>query len=274
MSPSKFGELRSSNDLLNTPSKLRQRITEDGYLLLRGLLNKEKVKAARDELLIKMNRNGSVDENYLIREGVDLEMKNKVDQANLRNGGAVRNLTQRGEMIDFYNQFFGEPARAFDFIWVRAVSVGTATGCHYDWVYMGRGSKQLHTSWTPLMDVSKTEGSLAILKGSHQFNQLISTYGSIDVDDERSTQQFGGWYTQDPMEVQNQFGGQWLTTDFEAGDLLLFTMHTMHCSLDNESPNNRIRLTLDTRYQPASEPADERWIGSDPIAHGPQAKRQ
>ena len=274
MSPSKFGELRSSNDLLNTPSKLRQRITEDGYLLLRGLLNKEKVKAARDELLIKMNRNGSVDENYLIREGVDLEMKNKVDQANLRNGVAVRNLTQKGEMIDFYNQFFGEPARAFDFIWVRAVSVGTATGCHYDWVYMGRGSKQLHTSWTPLMDVSKTEGSLAILKGSHQFNQLISTYGSIDVDDERSTQQFGGWYTQDPMEVQKQFGGQWLTTDFEAGDLLLFTMHTMHCSLDNESPNNRIRLTLDTRYQPASEPADERWIGSDPIAHGPQAKRQ
>ena len=74
--------------------------------------------------------------------------------------------------------------------------------------------------------------------------------------------------------VQNQFGGQWLTTDFEAGDLLLFTMHTMHCSLDNESPNNRIRLTLDTRYQPASEPADERWIGSDPIAHGPLAKRQ
>ena len=93
MSPSKFGELRSSNDLLNTPSKLRQRITEDGYLLLRGLLNKEKVKAARDELLIKMNRNGSVDENYLIREGVDLEMKNKVDQANLRNGVAVRDLT-------------------------------------------------------------------------------------------------------------------------------------------------------------------------------------
>ena len=274
ISPDKFGELRSSNDLLNTPSKLRQRITEDGYLLLRGLLDREKVKAARDELLIKMNRNGSVDDNYLAREGVDLDTKNKVDQANLRNGIAVRNLTQRGEMIDFYDQFFGEPTRSFDFIWVRAVSVGTATGCHYDWVYMGRGSKQLHTSWTPLMDVSKVDGSLAILKGSHQFKKLISTYGSIDVDDERNSQQFGGWYTQDPIEVQNQFGGQWLTTDFEAGDLLLFTMHTMHCSLDNESPNNRIRLTLDTRYQPASEPADERWIGSDPIAHGPLAKRQ
>ncbi len=50
-------------------------------------------------------------------------------------------------------------------------------------------------------------------------------------------------------------------------------MHTMHCSLDNKSPDNRIRLSVDTRYQPADEPIDERWIGQNPIAHGDQAKR-
>ncbi len=273
-SPEKFGELRSSNDLLTNPEKLRKRIAEDGYLLLRGLLNVDKVRAARDELLIKMERSGTVSDDYLLSEGVDLTLKNEIDQAAPREGTAVKKLTQSGEMIDFYDQFFGEPARAFDFIWVRMVSVGTSTGCHYDWVYMGRGSKHLHTSWTPLMDIPRIEGSLAILKGSHQFSQLISTYGSIDVDDERSNQKFGGWYTQDPVEVQDQFGGKWLTTDFRAGDLLLFSMHTMHCSLDNKSPDNRIRLTLDTRYQPASEPADERWIGTNPIAHGPTAKRR
>jgi hypothetical protein len=50
-------------------------------------------------------------------------------------------------------------------------------------------------------------------------------------------------------------------------------MFTLHCSLDNQSPVNRIRLSSDSRYQLASEPADERWIGADPIAHGPAAQR-
>ena len=274
LSPDKFGELRSSNDLLTNPDAFRQRMAEDGYLLLRSFLDKSKVRAARNELLVKMERNGSVDDDYLKREGVDLSLKLEVNTKSFREGDAVRTLTQSGEMMAFYDLFFAEPTRALDFIWVRMVGAGAATGCHFDWVYMGRGSKKLHSSWTPLIDVPKIGGALAVLKGSHQFSELISTYGSIDVDDELSNKKFGGWYTQDPLEVQNQFGGQWQTTDFEAGDLLIFSMHTMHCSLDNRWPDNRIRLTLDTRYQPASEPADERWIGDNPVAHGPAAKRK
>jgi hypothetical protein len=67
--------------------------------------------------------------------------------------------------------------------------------------------------------------------------------------------------------VQNELGGRWLTTDFQAGDMLVFGMWTLHCSLDNNSPRNRLRITIDTRYQPADEPVDERWIGTDPAGH-------
>ena len=74
--------------------------------------------------------------------------------------------------------------------------------------------------------------------------------------------------------MRERYGGRWLTTDFQLGDLLIFTMYTLHCSLENHSPVNRIRLSSDTRYQLASEPADERWIGDDPIAHGPEAQRE
>ena len=52
---------------------------------------------------------------------------------------------------------------------------------------------------------------------------------------------------------------------FRAGDLLTFPMHTVHASLDN--PTELIRLSSDSRYQPASEPADERWVGEKPIGH-------
>lgn len=36
---------------------------------------------------------------------------------------------------------------------------------------------------------------------------------------------------------------------------------------------NQLRLSTDTRYQLASDPVDERWIGEEPTAHGPKAKK-
>jgi len=48
-------------------------------------------------------------------------------------------------------------------------------------------------------------------------------------------------------------------------------MATVHASLDNQT--NRFRLSSDSRYQLASEPADERWIGAHPAGHGPAGKK-
>jgi hypothetical protein len=45
----------------------------------------------------------------------------------------------------------------------------------------------------------------------------------------------------------------------------------MHASLDNHS--DAVRLSTDSRYQPADEPYDERWIGEHPIGHGALAHK-
>jgi len=52
--------------------------------------------------------------------------------------------------------------------------------------------------------------------------------------------------------------------------VLIFSMYTMHASLDNQT--NRVRISTDTRYQLAADPIDGRWIGETPIAHGEEAK--
>ena len=44
----------------------------------------------------------------------------------------------------------------------------------------------------------------------------------------------------------------WLTADYRPGDLLVFHSLMIHRALPNTS--DRIRLSLDTRYQPLSEP--------------------
>jgi hypothetical protein len=49
-------------------------------------------------------------------------------------------------------------------------------------------------------------------------------------------------------------------------------VHTVHASLDN-STADRMRFSSDSRYQPASLPADERWVGANPVGHGLAGKR-
>ena len=50
----RFGELRSSNDILKDGQALCERMKDDGYLLLRGVLDNDLVLEARHELLLKM----------------------------------------------------------------------------------------------------------------------------------------------------------------------------------------------------------------------------
>jgi ectoine hydroxylase-related dioxygenase (phytanoyl-CoA dioxygenase family) len=141
------------------------------------------------------------------------------------------------------------------------VGPGSNTGAHYDIVYMGRGTQNVYTCWTPLGDVSYDLGPLALLVGSHRFERVKETYGRMDVDRDHVT----GWFSNDPVELVDRYGGQWQTSEFRAGDVLIFGMFTMHASINNTS--DRFRISSDTRYQLASEPVDERWIGPKPKAH-------
>jgi ectoine hydroxylase-related dioxygenase (phytanoyl-CoA dioxygenase family) len=192
----------------------------------------------------------------------------------------VLDLLYSERVMAFFGGMFGEPAMHYDYTWLRAMSPGMNTYPHFDIVYMGRGTDQIFTLWCPLGDVHRTHGGLMILEGSHRIDWLREHYGSLDVDTfcenhpgVRQTDHHGfpfGAFSFDPVEVRARFGARWLTADYRAGDLLIFSMYTMHASLDNQ--HDRIRISTDSRYQPAALPADERWIGEHPIAHGENAR--
>ena len=146
----------------------------------------------------------------------------------------------------------------FNYKWLRAIGNEQYTGAHCDYVYMGQGSPNLHTVWIPFGDIPVEQGTLAMCPESHRlpsFSRLRETYGRMDVDRDA----IEGWFTKEPMEIVEKFGSRWVTGDFYAGDVILFGMHTMHASTTNLT--NRFRLSCDVRYQPASEPADKRWVG-------------
>lgn len=262
-----LGTLRDSNDLLNSPAALQARMDEDGYLLIRGLHRIENVRAARQMLLENLDANEQLDRNYPLDEAVVKEGARGGFLGGSKTMTRVPeflNLVESPEIMGFFANFLQADVLTYDYKWLRVVGPGDFTGAHYDIVYMGRGTQQVYTCWTPIGDVPYELGPLAVLVGSHRgegFERVRETYGKMDVDRDHVT----GAFSSDPYEMVEKFGGQWQTSEFRAGDALIFGMFTMHGSINNTS--HRFRISCDTRYQRADEPVDERWIGENPIAH-------
>ncbi len=59
-----LGHLREANSLMGDMGALRARLREDGYLLIRGLHDPQKVKAARRMLLHNLDANGQIDRGF------------------------------------------------------------------------------------------------------------------------------------------------------------------------------------------------------------------
>lgn len=277
---------------MSSPAALRQRIEEDGYLFLPGLLDRAEVRAARAHVLARLCAEGALDAGSPLEEGIARKglrgMGLREDIAKER-AAPLEKLLYGGRMMQFFESFLGEPVRHYDYTWLRCKSPGddTATTPHCDVVYMGRGTqKRLFTAWTPLDDVPWELGGLMVLEGSHRRGEKLGEYWAMDVDTyctngpeaaeiESGRKQWadskrGGAFSSDAVSLSPKFGARWLSSEFRAGDILVFGMFLLHASIDNRT--NRIRISSDSRYQPVSEPVDERWIGPNPIAHGPAGK--
>lgn len=304
--PEAFGRLEDASGFSEDVSRLRQILNERGYLYLRGFHPREEVRAARHALTRRLSEAGFLDPDRPEDEacaaphlkivnrrsafrpsdgnGEDLRVKTYNADDLTKNNPALRNLFFGPRLLGFFEKFFGGAVRHYNYTWLRAVSPGTGTAPHCDWVYMSRGTPNLLTTWIPIGDISVRLGGLMILENSHRQSDRLSGYLGRDVDEYCTNRpgareiesgarlyDWDGTLTKNPVALREKFGGRWLTADFQAGDILVFTMRTIHASLDNQS--DRIRLSGDSRYQLASEPADERYIVENPVPYAPEFKR-
>ncbi|MES2459633.1 MAG: phytanoyl-CoA dioxygenase family protein [Armatimonadota bacterium] len=294
LSSEAFGSLRVSNDIAANGEALRDRMDEDGYLYLPDLLNRDLIRQARAIILERLDAQGWLHPDFPRDEGVVAENRSSYFMADLAKGNApLLSALYEGAMMAFFERLLGGTVRHFDFTWMRAVTPGNSTAPHCDIVYMGRGTPRLFTAWTPLGDIDLSLGGLMVLENSHRRGEKLGNYLERDVDSfcangpnadkiaqgkmnweswEDPAKEWDGAITGDAVALREKLGGRWLTSPhYRMGDVLIFSMRTVHASLDN--PSQRIRLSSDTRYQRADEPADERWVGDDPIAHGIAGKR-
>ena len=259
-----FGETifcpRAANDIQEDTEALQARIEEDGYLLIRDFNDRETVLAARIDILEQLSEQGRLAVDAPLEQGViGLESAGAV----LRNDVVVKlsnylRVVNSARILTFFERFLGGPVLTLDHKWPRAVSRGVSTGAHYDIVFMGAGTNELYTVWTPLDDISLEMGPLAFCPGSNRLDILRSTYGTADAHNDLTD----GHLSRDPHELIDRLGVRWASTPFRAGDVMIFGMYFLHGSLDNVS--DRFRISTDNRYQLASEPVDERHMGPHP----------
>ena len=259
--------LRESNDILDNTDALRERMATDGYLLIRELHDKEAVLTARRQILEKLAAKGMIASDAPLVDGIfnpdypEPASTGSMGNKALTQTSAFKSVVEGKPVMDFFKRFLGGDARTFDFKWLRTAGPGSGSPIHYDIIFMGRGTQDLYSCWTPFGDVSLDMGPIVLCLGSNRFEKVRATYGQSDVDRDL----IEGHFSDKPLEIVEKFGGHWATTTFSTGDVIIFSMFLMHASLVNTS--NKIRITADTRYQLASEPIDERWIGEKPKGH-------
>lgn len=274
--PERFGDLSEFAGSTDSTPELQQFLGQHGYVLLRGALDRAAVMAAREEVLSRLHDVGEVGAPAI--EGRATWRSTRPDPgsdrgefwSSVNRGEALRAVTHGAPTHDIVARVLGEPARAHELMYLRPMAPGGVTPLHYDYPFFAGDSERIHTVWIPMGDVPLDDGPLVIIERSFAFDDLLDPIRAIDFTSDRSNDhvQAAAYDAQNnvhPIDLTKQRGVRLLSTDFEAGDVVIFSGFTLHGSLDNNSPQQRIRLSCDVRYQPAADPhSDDRYFGEHP----------
>lgn len=259
--------MRDSAELLDDPAALRARLDEDGYLFLRGALERDEVLAARREVFQRLQQVGEIASP--IEDGIFTDASRRREIVgdlgrfwrSVSEGPALRQVSHGPRLASVMAKVFGEAARPFDFLYLRAGPVGRSTGLHCDYPFFTRAHERVCTVWIPIGDAPVTDGPVVVVENSHRFADHVEQTRGFDVVRDAPRRADLGIH---PADYAIQRKTRLLTADFQAGDLALFGMFTIHGALDNHSPTGRVRLSCDVRWQPASLPVDTRYFGPLP----------
>lgn len=280
-----FGTMQPSTDIVADIKALQKRMDKEGYIFLPSFFEANKIMDVRKVFVEELEQQNIIDNNWPIIEAKahpELPLSCRPVIGTYDNP-TLDALVHSGPIIELLNKLLEGPVRYFEYTWYRAIPPGKGTRPHCDIVYMGRGTKNIFTVWIPIGHIPLHGSGLIILENSHYREDLLNSYLECDVDEHcinstnnsssltGSTQQWDGALSDNPIKLREVFGGRWLASEFFPGDIVIFTAQTVHGSLDNCS--DKIRLSVDCRYQLSTDQLDERWVGKQPIGRGQAGKR-
>lgn len=262
-----IGPLRDSSQYRDDGAELGQRMADDGYVFLREVVDREAVLEARREVFERLAEVGEIEEPAVDGIATGVSQRRELDRdlgafwQSVCQGPALRHVSHGPQLIAVLSTILDEPARPHDYMFLRPGVVGRSTHLHYDLPFFARGSNRIHTAWLALGDIPAEEGPLMVLENSHRFDDLLDAIRDVDYDSSDTPKV---QVLENTVEFARQRQARLLTADFQAGDVVVFGMLSMHGTLDNHSSAGRVRLSVDVRYQPEADPFDPRYMGESP----------
>lgn len=243
------GAFAESNDARHDPAELRRRVDASGYLFFRGLANKAQLLELRRTILELCREHGFLDPKAPLMDGIyrggpfpDNHREYMPMYRKLQATAVFNEFSRSKEIMALFGDLLGGEVLAHPRNIARVSwpgDVNNTTQAHQDFHYI-RGTPETFTAWIPCGDCPPELGGICVLEGSHRqgFIQHVPAVGAG-----------GNGIATRGMPYR------WLSTDYRAGDVVLFHSYTIHGALPNLSPN-RLRLSLDYRYQRADQEVD------------------
>jgi ectoine hydroxylase-related dioxygenase (phytanoyl-CoA dioxygenase family) len=232
-----------ANDLLTDPPALRKQMDAEGYLFFRGLGPKDKIVAARRDVIALCKDAGWCDSAGKwtgagpFTEGDQEYMAVYKQIIKLPSFLAV---PEDATLMELIGKIVDGPAMLHRLRIGRVTfpnNVQQTTAAHQDHWYI-RGTPATYTIWMPLGDCPLALGGLSVLPRSH-------TEGFIEHRLHAEKKYAGHGLHDDQLPPT---AGPWAAGDFEVGDFLVFHSYTVHKALPNLTPDT-LRISTDNRYQ-------------------------
>lgn len=251
-------ELIESNEIQNDAAALQDRLAEDGYLFFRKLLDPDRLLRLRREMLTVMQSGGWLVAGTDPVDGIaNLNARTTEGDAGytdvyhevyrLQSFHEIAHCREVMEMLERIRGCAMMPLpQKVARLWFPQMTEHT-TPIHQDFVHF-QGDYDNLTCWSPVGDCPRELGGLAVLRGSHKVARVLDHHFSLGA----------GSLHVNPDE-HDEVGEEWLTTDYQAGDTLVFPALTIHKALPNLT-ENRLRVSLDNRYQRVGDPVADHML--------------
>jgi len=252
------------------PSVLRAQYQAQGYLWLKGILDREKVIDFRRRFFEAFVDTGLLAEGTTPVEGIySGNGKSRVTKilTEIVQWASYEAFCLAPEIWQFYENLLDGPVYLHKRKLIRVTTLDdSCTGAHYDLTYLRAGTDRVCTSWIPIGDIPVEMGGLVYLEGSDALGRNLEAEFSAknaELPPEERINAYNknmsetGWLTKDLPSLANRLSSRWLMADYEAGDMVVHSPYMIHASTTNTRMT--MRLSTDIRYQLVCDEIDPRW---------------
>ena len=200
---------------------IKEDLGQHGYVFLRNFFNKEEIINARNAVIdFADNMYNCIDISeckYNAKQGNPASRiflnENKILSQNIH----VTQIGEHTKLFDLLKNIYGTEPKCYPEKWFRFYKKNEGTQKHIDWICPENLNR--YTAWIPL---GNCKNGISICRGSHTM--------SLDM----------------PIHERLNYKGEWDTTEFYVGDLVLFDVRCLHKGLKNTE--DYYRISMESRW--------------------------